>query len=116
MLNPTSLQFFQYPPFSCVISYLLLEHTNNLEQLHEILKESFPADERHQSSGRLLPHISLVYAPEAQVDFLRQETARLASLDDGKYLLEPMQARYLSVWSTEGRTNDWKRIATVELP
>jgi len=116
MLHPMSLQCFRYPPFSCVITFLHLDHSNELEQLHHVIRESFPPDERHQSSRTLMPHMSLVYAPEAQEDFLMKETARLASLKGGKSLLEPMRAKYLSVWSTEGKISDWKRIAKVELP
>jgi 2'-5' RNA ligase len=116
VLKPTSLHFFPFPPFGCVISFLHVELTKELDQMHQIVKGVFPPDERHQTSGKLMPHMSLVYAPEAEGSFLMDETKRLTVDKNGASLLEPMRAKYLSVWNTEGKTSDWKRIAKVELP
>jgi 2'-5' RNA ligase len=117
VLKPTSLHCFRFRPFGCVISFLHVELTKELDQMHQILKGVFPPDERHQTSGKLQPHMSLVYAPEAKEDFLMDETKRLAADQNiGGLLLEPIRAKYLSVWSTEGKTSDWKRIAKVVLP
>ena len=116
MMNPTSLQLFPFPPFACVITFLQLEQNNELDNIHQILKKTFPPDERHQSSGKLMPHISLVYAPEATENLLYNETKRLSDDDNTPSLLAPMRAKYLSVWNTQGRISDWKRIAQIELP
>lgn len=116
VLKPTSLQCFRFPPFGCVISFLHVELTKELDQMHQILKEVFPPDERHQTSGKLMAHMSLVYAPESEEMLLMDETKRLVADKSSASLLEPMRAKYLSVWSTEGSTSNWKRIAKVELP
>lgn len=116
VLNPVSLQLFPFPPFACVISFVKLELNNELDNIHQILKKTFPPDERHRSSGKLMPHMSLVYAPEAAEALLYNETKRLLDDETTPSLLSPMRAKYLSVWNTQGRISDWKRLARIELP
>ena len=114
-LVPMDLMFFRYPPFRCTITLLHLETTPALQALHQILLRVFPPDERHDKGGTLMPHMSLVYAPESVDAFLMEETKRIRE-ESGSGVLKPMRAKYLSVWSTQGKTCDWERIAKVELP
>jgi 2'-5' RNA ligase len=125
LLRPSSFYFFHYPKsadngrgFGCVISMLLLEKTSWLQGLFESLKETFPPDERHHANnGDFIPHMALVYAPESKYDWLQDYTNNVLAQNENKRrsLLQPFRARYLSLWSTEGRTCDWYRIATVAL-
>lgn len=115
-LPPSTLNVFRFPPYRCCISFLYMDTTPALEQLHKILLHTFPPDERHDKSGALMPHMSLVYAPESLDTFLFEETKSIRESQNGALLQQPMRAKYLSVWSTEGKTCDWKRLAKVEIP
>ena len=114
-LVPTNFNYFRYPPFRCIVMFLFLETTPALKSLHQILLRVFPSDERHDKGGSLMPHMSLVYAPESLNTFLSEEIIRIRE-ESGPLLMKPMRAKYLSVWTTEGKTCDWERIARVELP
>jgi len=116
-LIPTSFYYFHYPKhaddgkgFGCVISLILLEKTLALQRLHEAVTLVFPPDERQNN---FVPHVSLVYAPENMAEWLQQYTKDLEEAK--KDLLCPINAQYLSLWSTQGQIKDWYRIARVEL-
>jgi hypothetical protein len=114
-LVPNYMNVFRFPPYRCVITFLYLSTTPALTELHQTLVRIFPPDERHDSGASLMPHMSLVYAPETMDTFLFEETKRIKNDTTGTLLLRPMRAKYLSVWSTKGKTSDWVRIAKVEL-
>lgn len=116
-LKPTDFHFFHYPKsaddgkgFGCVISMILVEKSEWMEELRTVLKDYFPQDER---GGNFTPHMSLLYAPEA--DFKAVESYTEGLRETRKDLLSPMPARFLSLWSTQGGIKDWYRIARVEL-
>ena len=113
-LRPTSTYAVFCPPFRCSISLFILELTRDMDKLHKIACKVFPQDERHQSGGTLHPHISLIYAPVNSLKLLQADANKLAK--EEPFLLEPLRAKYLSVWSTEGTISEWKRIARVEIP
>lgn len=67
-----------------------------------------------------IPHMALVYAPETYHNWLKLETKKMndacsSSRSPRHPLLNPMKARYMSVWSTEGQIKDWRLIARIEL-
>lgn len=117
-LTPTDFCFFHYPKeaddgkgFGCVISMILFDKPEWLTNLHSKVKIAFPSDERQT---RFTPHLSLVYAPEAKSKWLGKYTQKVLE-KERQDLLEPITPRYLSVWSTDGTTDQWHRIARVEL-
>lgn len=121
LLTPTDFYFFHYPKsadngkgFGCVISMLLIEKEQWLSSLHSVVQASFPRDERGSANGSFTPHLSLVYAPEDDLESLQAETVKRKEKEDHA-LLKPIPARYLSLWSTEGAIKDWYRIARIEL-
>lgn len=60
-----------------------------------------------------VPHLALVYAAEEHHERLKVETERRNTLSKGG--LKPMEVRYLSVWCTEGRIEEWRLVARVEV-
>ena len=121
-LFPELFYYFHYPKaaddgrgFGCSISLLLLKNTPQLQLLHNAVVSVFPSDERHgKARGKFIPHMAMVYAPESKGEFLRTKTRNMEK--SRRYLLKPLRARYLSLWSTKGRLKDWYRIAKVEIP
>mmetsp|Transcript_50346 Transcript_50346/g.151616 ORF Transcript_50346/g.151616 Transcript_50346/m.151616 type:complete len:244 (-) Transcript_50346:283-1014(-) len=121
-LDPKSFFYFEYPKaaddgrgFGCVISMLLLENNNYLQTLHESAAAVFPPDERHsKSKGSFIPHMAMVYAPECEAGFLERRTKGMERTC--RHLLKPLSAKYLTLWSTGGKLEDWYKIAQVELP
>ena len=119
-LVPTSLYYFPYPKmaddgrgFGCVIALVILENKEkgNLELLHQIVSSIFPPDERHgDASGTFTPHISLVYAPESEI-WLQNEIIK----PEYTKLLDPLPAKYLSLWRTQGEISEWYKVAHVQL-
>ena len=116
-LVPKSFFFFPYPKhadngkgFGCVISLILLEKTSMLQLLHEAVTFVFPPDERQEN---FVPHVSLVYAPETTTEWLQEQTLNMERHQ--KDLLQPVNARYLSLWSTQGQLHEWYRISRAEL-
>ena len=117
-LIPTDFYYFPYPKhaddgkgFGCVISLLLLEQTSILSRLHQAVTKTFPPDERQ---ANFVPHLSLVYAPENKAKWLQYYTNDTLA-KSRRDLLQPLTARYLSLWSTQGQVNNWYRIARVKL-
>jgi len=173
-LVPSSLYYFPYPKtadegrgFGCVILLLLLQdvdpNSNSsdvassipdtkkepkldyLRILHQSVTSVFPPDERHgEASGKFIPHMSLVYAPESETwleDLIskgptqnneknghvqeKQKEDRF-SLDQHKYngnngfnstshLLKELPAKFLTLWKTEGPICDWYKIAQTQI-
>jgi len=128
--------------FGCVISMILLENNNDLLRMHQATASVFPSDERHcqdpnhnQGEGgsgaydtkdtsddlkgckiegvKFIPHMALVYAPENYQTWLELETKKMNA--SKRHLLNPMKARCMSVWSTEGQIKDWRIIARIIL-
>ena len=193
-LIPTSPYYFPYPKmadngkgFGCAISLLILETSPGLELLQNVVKKSFPPDERHgggrgnvqntatseeehdECCDRALeedvelfrPHITLIYAPEQHEhvtdgwleDYTTKMDVRamrfshgvnadecdsnsgnvaaesydiaIAAAEDANatHQDERMQqrspaswnARYISIWSTEGTLDEWFSIAKLDL-
>jgi len=130
--------------FGCVICMILLQNTDPLLRMHRAAAAVFPSDERHghdKSHGhnsvtskedsdndagangdlegckvegeKFIPHMALVYAPEKYRQWLELETERMNV--SKRHHLKPMEARYISVWSTEGQIKDWRIIARIQL-
>ena len=124
-LYPTSLECFPYPPFACAISFLMFALDTKLERLFEVVSETFPPDARHSGSGtrrhQLQPHMSLVYAPMSETQWLMEETQRLNKNSRVRETLldsrtrNPLPVTYLSVWSTEGSLDEWRCLARVKI-
>ena len=160
-LIPTSHYYFPYPKtadgdkgFGCCISLLILETTPALASLQDIVRATFPPDERHGGGDdraaapaevAFRPHVALVYAPEGQRNvtngWLEGHTARMererrhsrwtspaladeasrASVrgEGGAYETDcektGWDAKYLSIWSTEGTLDEWFPIAKIDL-
>jgi len=175
---PTSHYYFPYPKtadngkgFGCCISLLILETTSRLKLLQEIVKQIFPADERHgggeehatkhqqhdddqpiQEEVKFQPHMALIYAPEdhgnvtngwleertSQMEHEKRylqwisslndsensDTANGGDIDDMAEMKQEKQdqhgpaawdVKYLSIWSTEGRLDEWFPIAKIDL-
>lgn len=107
--------YFHYPKeaddgrgFGCSICLLLIKLSPWLEALQRVCKESFGPGER---SNNFIPHISLVYAPENKEEFLQSFTDDQQQM--GSFLNQPIRIKYLSLWSTQGRMNEWYRIARI---
>ena len=130
LLKPDSFYFFPYPKdaddgkgFGCVVPLLLLENTPPLQSLHDIVSDIFPPDERHRkgdeqrhkipNEGKFIPHMALCYAPEIYQKELEDYVETLKS--NRNDLLGRLDARFLSVWNTEGGLADWNLIARIEL-
>eukprot|EP00986_Skeletonema_menzelii_P018753 scaffold26700_cov147-Skeletonema_menzelii.AAC.2 len=131
--------------FGCCISLLILDTTPHLKLLHDIVRNRFPPDERHGEDGndegaeetKFRPHMALVYAPEDQENgtnrFLEKYTAqndqekryenwipktqkdRAIDENDGKNGSLGWNAKYLSIWSTEGTLDEWYPIFKLDL-
>lgn len=144
-LTPSDFYFFPYPKefdngrgFGCVISMLLLENNNNLQDLQQVVSDVFPPDERqgkntntkdvHQTNNNppndsnrqypkkpFIPHMSLVYAPEIYHDYLKQFTDSQLKNTKAHWLHKPIQAKYLSLWCTKGTLKEWKLITRINL-
>jgi 2'-5' RNA ligase len=140
---PTEWYSFHYPKsaddgkgFGCSIALLLIEPTEWLVSLQEICRKILGPDER----SKFTPHLSLVYAPEDRSDYLKEyvETKQQADkvlLEGGNnkatktttvvdhVVIPPPTATYngalpvkfLSLWSTQGRIQDWYRIAKIPI-
>ena len=140
-LIPTSQYYFPYPKtadngkgFGCCISLLILETTSQLQLLHEIVRDSFPPDERHggddSSDGdgnneqpRFRPHMALVYAPEDHENVTNGWLEKYTEQNEKeKQYMKWMprdtnswKAKYLSLWSTEGTLDEWYPIVKLDL-
>mmetsp|Transcript_14482 Transcript_14482/g.17611 ORF Transcript_14482/g.17611 Transcript_14482/m.17611 type:complete len:264 (-) Transcript_14482:249-1040(-) len=143
-LIPSSFYFFPYPKeadngrgFGCVIPLMMLKNTAELQRLHEIVAKVFPPDERHgekgeqvsnystsqsnkekeknddKAKGEFIPHMALVYAPECHHELLRQHTEEMKT--SKPHFLRPLKAKYISLWSTEGKLKDWRLITRIKL-
>jgi 2'-5' RNA ligase len=129
---PTDWYYFHYPKsaddgkgFGCSIALLLIEPTKWLVSLQETCRKILGPDERN----KFIPHLSLVYAPEDRSDYLQGyvETKRadkvLLGNNTTTELVDDMHAthngglpiKYLSSWSTQGRIQDWYRIAKIPI-
>jgi hypothetical protein len=177
LLQPTGYHYLHYPKwadggkgFGCSIAYLLFQQqqhqasstttTSWLDQLHSICRTVLGPAER---TG-FIPHMSLVYAPEAYGTLLQQHVANKQELErqqqqeqepqkeessipsflgarmqkivgtknnnhctqnpysstssreeNGVWWLQPQRVAYLSLWSTEGRIQDWYPIAKIPI-
>ncbi|KAL9179270.1 hypothetical protein ACHAXT_008560 [Thalassiosira profunda] len=126
--------------FGCAISLLILETTPELSALHDVVKRVFPPDERHSGASegsdgnsnaegvKFQPHVALVYAPEGHESvlsgWLEERTKQLenekrylqwTSNANGTAAEAAWDAKYLSVWLTEGPLEEWYPIAKVDL-
>lgn len=125
-LQSESVIYFPYPKhadngkgFGCLILLLKLNRTEQLANLHAIVSKVFPRDERHgEASGNFIPHMAMVYAPESEVWLEEVKKTMQAKKHEPPYvsLVKPIRAKYLSVWSTQGRISEWYRICKIELP
>ncbi len=145
-LTPSDFYFFPYPKesdngrgFGCVISMMLLENNDSLQDLQHVVSDVFPPDERHgkNSSSKdiqqasninppsdsnrqyhkkpFIPHMALVYAPEIYHDYLKQYTDSQLKNANAHWLYKPIQAKYLSLWCTKGTLKEWKLITRIDL-
>lgn len=115
-LIPTNWYYLHYPKcadngngFGCSISLLLIQAWWWLEELQQACQEVMGPDERRN----FVPHLSMVYAPEEREDFLQSYTRQ--QQNDKAFLNQPLRATYLSLWSTQGRIQDWYRITKIPL-
>ena len=121
-LTPTSFYYFDYPKtadhgrgFGCSISMLLLEKSCWINHLQQSVAAVFPPDERHsKGTANFIPHMALVYGAECFGEWLREYT-EMELVHQKKHLLSPFPVKYLSLWSTRGKTRDWYRIASVKI-
>jgi hypothetical protein len=182
LLQPTGYHYLHYPKwadggkgFGCSIAYLLFQQQQQhqsssttttawVDQLHSICRTVLGPAER---TG-FIPHMSLVYAPEAYGALLQQHVATKQELEreqqqqqqqqerqqeeasiqsflgarlqqivgnknnnhctqnpsssssssrdeNGVWWLQPQRVAYLSLWSTEGRIQDWYPIAKIPI-
>ncbi|KAL7432152.1 hypothetical protein ACHAXM_002978 [Skeletonema potamos] len=144
-LIPTSQFYFHYPKtadngkgFGCCISLLMLDTTHQLQLLHDIVRNRFPPDERHGSKNsnanndeseeegketRFTPHMALVYAPEDHENVINGWLEKYTVQNEEKkqyakwYETSTVgwNARYLSLWSTEGTLDEWYPIFKLDL-
>ena len=148
-LIPDSHFYFPYPKtadsgrgFGCCISLIILRTTPQLQVLHDIVRKSFPPDERHgdnkddeemeKQEPRFRPHMALVYAPEDHENvvngWLKKYTEQ--SEQEKRYTKWiPVEqdrtnksevsigwnAKYLSLWSTNGTVDEWYPIVKLDL-
>ena len=71
-----------------------------------------------ETKGNFIPHMALVYAPEIYHDSLKTTTQQIKEEEESKStnaFTKPLQAKYLSLWSTKGKLQDWKLICRVDL-
>eukprot|EP00980_Cylindrotheca_fusiformis_P010597 scaffold2357_cov108-Cylindrotheca_fusiformis.AAC.4 len=123
-LKALNWKCFRYPKiaddgkgFGCSIPYLEIETSPWLNRLYQTCQVYFGQGER---KGGFFPHLSMAYAPEDKHDFLmdyvnhqqqqhqHQQTARTL-------LTKPLPIKYLSVWSTQGRINEWYPMARIPI-
>lgn len=121
-LLPTEFGNIKFPRsrggWGCSIAFLMIQPatcavygSDWLDGLHEICLDTFGPDER---GGHLTPHLSLVYAPEDRYDYLQKYASSKREKAYTKSL-GGLPVKYLSLWSTEGRIQDWYRIAKIPL-
>jgi 2'-5' RNA ligase len=118
-LNLTDWYSFLYPKdadgghgFGCSIALLLVEPTTKwLVELHRACRQVFGNDER--GARCFVPHLSCVYAPESCEELLQEYTKR--QIRDQILIKSSLNARYLSLWSTEGTMDQWHRIAKIAI-
>ena len=120
-LNLTDWYSFLYPKdadggrgFGCSIALLLIEPTTKwLLELHSACRQVFGNDERGAGALSFVPHLSCVYAPESCEELLQEYTKR--QIRDQLLIKRSLNARYLSLWSTEGTVDQWHRIAKIAI-
>jgi 2'-5' RNA ligase len=120
-LNLTEWHSFLYPKdadggrgFGCSIALLLVEPTTKwLVELHRACRRVFGDDERGARGLLFVPHLSCVYAPESCEELLQEYTKR--QIRDQILIKSSLNARYLSLWSTEGTLDQWHRIAKIAI-
>lgn len=121
-MNATRYYYFPYPKsadggrgFGCVISMLLIENNKQLQAIHDAAKTVFPPDERHgEAGGSFQPHMALVYAPEQCGKELERWTDNKDAMERNDRI-SLMKAQTLSIWRTEGKIDNWNRVASLEL-
>lgn len=108
--------YFRYPKsaddgkgFGCSISFLGIQRSRWLEDLHQACLNFLGQGERDV----FIPHLSMVYAPEEKEDFLIRST-KMES-ERGTLLNEPMPIKYLSLWSTQGHISEWYPILRIPI-
>jgi 2'-5' RNA ligase len=113
---PYNWYYMHYPKyadngngFGCSISLLLIKTSRWLEELQQACQETLGPDERR----KFVPHVSMVYAPEEREASLQAYTREQQKLQT--FLNRPFRAKYLSLWSTQGRLQNWYRIAKIAL-
>jgi 2'-5' RNA ligase len=119
-VTPYDWYYHHYPKsaddgngFGCSIALLLMEPSRWLQDLQEACQEILGPDER----TKFIPHLSLVYAPEAREAFLTryiQEQQEVVPKSNS-FVGQAFRVKYLSLWSTQGRIHDWYRIAKLPL-
>jgi 2'-5' RNA ligase len=116
-LTPYDWYYHYYPKhadegkgFGASIVLLLIQNETWLQDLYQHCQDYWGKGERTV----FIPHISLVYAPEDKGSYLKQYVEQ--QQQESRLLLhEPIRLRYLSVWNTNGRIQDWARIAKVSM-
>lgn len=132
-MNLESFFFFSYPKeadnnrgFGCVIPLVLVENTSVLQGLHDIVRNIFPPDERHQkdcietneresipNEGKFIPHMAFAYAPEIHYEKIELHVESMKA--NHKNLLTKIKFGKLSVWNTNGKLQDWRLVASIDL-
>ena len=84
------------------------------KSIHNHSHNTSKEEARQKKKSKFIPHMALVYAPEVYHIPLQQSTARMKT-SKAHFLKNPMRAKFLSLWSTEGTLKDWKAIAKIEL-
>jgi 2'-5' RNA ligase len=115
-ITPYDWYYHHYPKsaddgkgFGCSIALLLIEPSRWLQDLQEACQEILGPDER----AKFTPHLSLVYAPEAREAFLTRYIQE--QQQDNAFVGQAFRAKYMSLWSTQGRIHEWYKIAQIPL-
>ena len=77
------------------------------------MEEEEEEEEEEEKGGKFIPHMALIYAPEIYGDIVKTRTNELHI--EKSNLLQPFRGHVLSLWSTEGKLNDWYLIARLSL-
>jgi hypothetical protein len=128
-IQPSDWFYLHYPKsadngkgFGAAIALLLVENEEWLQSIYDICKDTFGYGERHN----FIPHLSLVYAPESRGNFLndyvenqrrhnqQSTTPQIGSIGSNNERRR-WKIRSLSIWNTQGKIEDWYRIAEVPI-
>jgi hypothetical protein len=109
-------KFGDYDRFRMRFLQLQYDLPAALVALRDRVDGCFPGTQSTGTPGAAWePHMSLLYLDSGDPRFELSDARTLFETTVPEVLTTPVEVTGVSIWSTEGRTDEWKRLATVSL-